>query len=674
MFRPFLLAVFLWIISLWLFASSSSLAAQSPFGLLDDLYDFGDFGIAVQAPRDHVTLTSRFNEEYLVVQAAIAPGWHLYSVTQPDGGTIRATFTFESPELQLLEIRPTTEPRVNSEVPFFDVDLEEHDDSVTWILTFQETLPSGTTIRGRFSGQVCDDIDGMCIPVTVQFAAVFDPDLDVASLKEQAASVDDRFVLRVFDVPTAGIIDASPTLPSQTTFTLQGITFTPLEAVHVPNIWIALIFAFLGGIILNIMPCVLPIIGLKIYSFFEQAGKSRARAFMLNVYFSMGLLTVFLILAFLSLGLSYLFTFELFGIIMACIVFVMALSLMDVWTLNVPGALGGQTSDKLTRQEGGLGAYFKGIITTLLAIPCGAPLLSPAINWADMQIRDENTLAVFLMYSVIGLGMASPYLLLGAFPEWLRFLPKPGEWMETFKKIMGFCLLLAVVWILYFVPIEKLLPTVTLLFALWFVCWLYGHQQLTGRIKKRSYAISAVVLGLALLFSFQIPGVPNQYTLESAMQARINRLQEERLSAVISNLVREPTSLANEAGIGDSAEHWGEEHWREEHWRPYSAAAFETALASGKMVIVDFTADWCVNCHILKATVLVTEPITAVLEERGIVSFTADCTRPGEAMELLTRLGPFQVPTLAIFDPANPTRPTVLRGWYTQSQLLELLW
>lgn len=235
--------------------------------------------------------------------------------------------------------------------------------------------------------------------------------------------------------------------------------------------------------------------------------------------------------------------------------------------------------------------------------------------------------------------------------------------METFKKIMGFCLLLAVIWILYFVQMEKLLPTVTLLFALWFVCWLYGHQQLTGRIKKRSYGISAVVLGLAILFSYQIPGIQNPYTLESAMQARIDRHQEGRLSPIIRNLVNEPTLSVNEAGVVDS----------EEHWRPYSTAAFESALMSGKTVIIDFTADWCVNCHILKATVLVTEPIIAVLEEKGIVSFTADCTREGEATELLRRLGPEQVPVLAIFDPANPTRPTVLRGWYTQSQLLELL-
>jgi len=416
----------------------------------------------------------------------------------------------------------------------------------------------------------------------------------------------------------------------------DAANLTPIETINVSNFWWALLFAFGGGIILNIMPCVLPVIGLKILSFFEQAGKSRSRAFILNAWYSLGILSVFIFLAFLSLGLSILFTFDLFGIIMACIVFVMALSLMDIWTLNAPGALGGKTSEKLTKQEGAAGAFFKGIITTLLAIPCGAPLLSPAINWADMQIRAGNTPEVFLMYSVIGLGMASPYLLLGAFPEWLRFLPKPGAWMETFTKTMGFCLLLAVVWILYFVPVEKVLPTIALLFALWFVCWLFGEQQLAGRIKKRSYIISPIVLGLVILFSYQIPGINNPYTLESAMRTRI----------------------------------YGHEG---KHWQPYSDAALASALLSGKTVIVDFTADWCVNCKVLEAWVLQSETILTLLDEKGIVSLTADCTRDGEAKDLLLELGPFQVPALAIFDPANPGEPTMIRGGYTQRSLAEAL-
>ena len=591
--------------------TSATPASATP---LDDLYDF-DFILPVQAPRGHVSLTGEFSGRHLVLHADILSGWYLYSATQPSG-TLPSEFKFESPELKLLEIRPTTVPRLNRS-PYFDVELEEHENSVTWIFTFENELPADAALKGTLDGQVCQD-DGLCIPISLPFEAQYNDHLDVDALFKQAEGVADRFVFR------AGEVAEKPE------------TLTPQETVNVTSLWWALLFAFGGGIILNIMPCVLPVIGLKILSFFEQAGKDRARAFILNAWYSLGILSVFLFLAFLSLGLSILFTFDLFGILMACIVFVMALSLMDVWTLNAPGALGGKTSEKLTKQEGAVGAFFKGIITTLLAIPCGAPLLSPAVNWADMQIRAGNTPEVFLMYSVIGLGMASPYLLLGAFPEWLRFLPKPGAWMETFTKTMGFCLLLAVVWILYFVPVEKVLPTVALLFALWFVCWLFGEQQRAARMKKRSYIISPMVLGLVILFSYQIPGVSNPYTLESAMRTRI----------------------------------YGHEG---EHWKPYSAAALESALASGKIVIVEFTADWCVNCKVLEAWVLQSETILTLLDEKGIVSLQADCTREGEAKDLLLELGSFQVPTLAIFDPADPGNPTVIRGFYTPNSLAELL-
>jgi thiol:disulfide interchange protein len=208
--------------------------------------------------------------------------------------------------------------------------------------------------------------------------------------------------------------------------------------------------------------------------------------------------------------------------------------------------------------------------------------------------------------------------------------------METFKKTMGFCLLLAVVWILYFVPVEKVLPTVALLFALWFVCWLFGRQQFTGQTSKRNYVIAPVVLGLVVAYSFQIPGVPNPYTLESAMRVRIYGHQGE-------------------------------------HWQPYSRSALDSALSSGKRVIVDFTADWCVNCKVLAATVLQSEETLALLEEKRIVSLEANCTRHGEATELLRQLGSEAVPVLAIFDPAHPTQPTVVRGIYTQKTLTELL-
>ncbi|MDR0328002.1 MAG: hypothetical protein LBI05_06885, partial [Planctomycetaceae bacterium] len=282
MSRTFSLIIFLWVLS-------PLLTAQQLGGLYN--LDF-NFGSVKQAPKNHVSLSCRFNEKYLVVHADITPNWHLYSITQPEGGALRTTFEFDSPEWTPLEIRPTTAPHVDSD-NIFDVDIEEHENSVTWIFTFQEKLPAGKKIKGQLNGQVClSGEGGMCILVEVPFEANFDSSLDVALLLQQAESIDDRFVLN------------SPPLEGGGSGLEDNETkkYDVQETVRVRNFWYALGFAFLGGVVLNFMPCVLPVIGLKILSFFEQAGKSRSRALMLNICYSLGLLTVFLVLAFMSLG------------------------------------------------------------------------------------------------------------------------------------------------------------------------------------------------------------------------------------------------------------------------------------------------------------------------------------------------------------------------------------
>ncbi|MBQ3388162.1 MAG: thioredoxin family protein [Thermoguttaceae bacterium] len=423
-------------------------------------------------------------------------------------------------------------------------------------------------------------------------------------------------------------------------------------------IWRNLLYAFFGGMILNIMPCVLPVIGLKIVSFFEQAGKNRARAFYLNLCYTAGILTVFTVLAVLSVGLSYLFTYGAFQIVMGCIVFAMALNLMGVWEITLPGFLGGKRSNALMGKEGGIGGWFKGVITTLLAIPCGAPLLSPALVWTDSLMKSGETVSVLFIYWVIGLGMAAPFLVIGAFPELLRFLPKPGKWMETFRGVMGFVLLLAVIWIFYSMPLALILPTAALLAAIWFACWLLGRNQFDpGRKPLRLWLIAAAVFAAVVLFSFELPPLRSDGsyplpTLQSAFQEKLTR--------------------------------WGVRAAREgelvqKDWRLFGQGDFEEELARGKTVAVDFTADWCMNCKVLEAAVLRDAEIAQLFREKGIVTMTGDWTQRDESEEsrevgaLLRRYGGEQVPVLMIFTPAAPEEPIILRGLFTKETLKEKL-
>lgn len=652
------------------------------FGNLQNLY--GDFRSPPQQVQETSIEFSAFLAQpapkspphvgvYLIVQARLGVGWHLYSITQPDGGPLRGMFSLARSE----EYEPLGPFQTASEVEVEYSDLydglaiESHVNSATWIcplkLNGTPTLEK-LQVSGKFDGQICQDADrgGVCVQVNGErFTAEYNPNFDVAPLLQKAAEVADFLQKGEKKGDEGGEQEGKRTLTSPTRLTsangreglrggegatgkeqlvgLECLEYKPQETVQVNQLSTALLYAFLGGLILNIMPCVLPVIGLKILSFFEQAGKSRVRAFVLNLWYSLGLLSVFVVLAFLSVGLSRMFTYDLFNIIMVCIVFTMSLSLMDVWELRVPSFLGSGQSVALMQQEGAVGAFFKGIITTLLAIPCGAPLLSPALSWADEQIRAGSSTNVLIAYVCIGLGMSSPYLLIGAFPELLRFLPKPGMWMLTFKKIMGFFLLVAVVWILYFISFDCIVPVIALLFALWFACWLIGRLTLTASQTERgiSWFFGLFVVILVLLFSFNIPNIPNPYTLQNAMLTRLN----------------------DWAGINE-----------EKFWQPFSENKLKHFLAQNRPVLVDFTADWCMSCKYFEATVLQTEEIKKLLEEKGVESFKADCTKQDmEGTVFLSKLGSGSVPVLALFQPDRPTEPLVIRGGFTRKTVVDLL-
>ena len=604
--------------------------SSGQIGSLDDLYgDIGGGSIFGSEPsldfRAELAKAPENNPDnsdaYLVVYATIEPGWHLYTITQPPGGPLTGEFELEKSE-SLEQIGPfLTASEFHSEPSevFTGIVEEYHETSATWIAPLK-LKPNcdldSATISGVFNGQICEIIVGSCVQISDKnFTAYFNPQLDVAPLLEAAE-------------------------PNRSKTSQSGVAeYKAIETDQVDSFGMALVFAFFGGMILNVMPCVLPVIGLKILSFFDQAGQNRTKAFVLNLWYSLGLLSVFIVLAFFAVGLSKLFTFDLFNLIMICVVFAMALSLMDVWELRLPGFLGSGKSVELMEKEGAIGAFFKGIITTLLAIPCGAPLLSPALNWADTQIRADSTGTVFIVYSVIGIGMASPYLAIGAFPELLRFMPKPGMWMVTFKHVMGFMLLIAVVWILYFIPVELVVSTVALLFALWFACWLIGRLQLTATSSEmaRAWFFGILVLILVILGSFNFKGNPNRYTIQNMMMAKLGM------------------------NIG-------------KHWQPFTEQRLNQSLAQGQPVLVDFTADWCTSCKLFALAVLHTDEITALIDEKNVVSLEADCTKTDmEGRVFLRKYGSESVPALALFLPDNPTQPIIIRGGAYKKTVADLI-
>ncbi len=286
---------------------------------------------------------------------------------------------------------------------------------------------------------------------------------------------------------------------SRGSFSLDQIEVTA-AASGSGSVWAILPLAFVAGFLLNLMPCVLPVVGLKLLAFMQQSNDSRRRVLLLNIAYSAGLMSVMLVLAtfavFAGLGWGEQFSSTAFSVTLAAVVFAFGLSFLGVWEIPVPGFIG--TARASASSEGCGGAFSMGVLSTLLATPCSGPFLGSALAWAIVQ-------PAYLTYAVFGavaLGMASPYLLVGLFPRLVRLLPRPGNWMVTFKQVMGFVLLATVVYLLSFISAPTVVPTVLMLLGVGFGCWWAGQGQLLesrGR-RLRAWAVAtASVVAMAWL-------------------------------------------------------------------------------------------------------------------------------------------------------------------------------
>ena len=398
-----------------------------------------------------------------------------------------------------------------------------------------------------------------------------------------------------------------------------------------PGLWLALFYGFLGGIILNLMPCVLPVISLKIFGFIHQAGNSRLQILVHGFAFAAGIFTWFLGLAVVivylkSAGTQVTWAFQFqnpwFNVVIGTLVFVFALNLAGVFEVSLPGRAA--TTLEKTGDTAGLGgSFFQGVFATLLATPCTAPFLGSALGFAFSQ----SSLVIFAMFASIAFGMALPYLLLTAQPGWMRFLPRPGAWMERLKQFMAFPLFATLVWILLILGgqrgVDGIIWFCAFLLCAAMACWLYGafHQN-----------------SLATL-----------------------------LAVVI---------FCSGAGffLGEKFAHSGQINSEGISWVPFSKDRLKTELAAGKTVFVDFTADWCITCKFNEKTAIDTAAVRALLREKNIVPMKADWTNANpEITEALKKFGRVGVPFYVIYANGDASSPVVLPELLTEAILVDAL-
>lgn len=403
-----------------------------------------------------------------------------------------------------------------------------------------------------------------------------------------------------------------------------------------------LLLALLGGLVLNLMPCVFPVLGIKIMGFVQQSGSDRAKIVQHGLVFALGVLLSFwalagLLLALRAGGAQLGWGFQLqspgfvFGMAAFLLVFALNLSGLFEVGLSATGAGAG-----LQSQEGFAGSFFTGMLATLVATPCSAPFLAPALG-AALALSAVESLLVF---TAIAVGLAAPYLLLSAFPQAVRLLPKPGAWMETFKQAMAFPLYATVGWLLWVLAgqtagDDDALLRITFGFVLVaMAAWAYGRfGQAYGQPARRllGRVAAALLIGGGLWL-----GWPREAAAAPA---------------------------AGATGAAAYAVVW-------EKWSPQAVAA---AQAAGKFAYVDFTARWCATCQTNKAAVFNSREVLAEFGRRGVVLFKADWTNKDPLItQELAKWNRSAVPFNLIYAPGRAD-PVVLPELLTGGLVLEKL-
>jgi suppressor for copper-sensitivity B len=603
--------------------------------------------------------------------------WHIYALAAKDPKEVSkpTLIVFEPAKgLTFGTPKPSAQPTKKPSATQLGAIEQYYEQPVSWeipVSVAADVPPGNYTIRGFVGYQTC--MDNQCdSPRGARFTAKLTVGNNSEAKPEALTFEDGKYgeAAAQAEKQTSATSIAAPK-PSDQSGTSAGFDEAALDRnVQSDTSFGAIVFgAFFGGMLLNLMPCVFPVIGLKILSFVEQSHHSRAKLISLNTWYSVGVLLVFLGLATVAIGLRTWIGVDFkygsqnalpgFAIGMAALMFVMALSLLGIWEIPIPGFLGSGKAAEITSHEGAVGALAKGAITTLLGASCSGPLVAVPLGFA--LDRTTPAWAVYGTFFVIGLGMAAPYMVLGLNPGLLRFLPRPGAWMDTFKHICGFVLLGTMVWVLTWLKPYYVAPTVAFLVALWAACWWIGRVPLTVSTSKRlqawgwSTAVAAVV-GL-VSFDWLAPSLEERFieTVHSEI-GKQNRQAAKLTTAQVatgSNPAIENTKLP---------------------WQPFSLDLLKQLTNEKKTVMVDFTADWCANCKVLEAAVLNTAAVKEVVSKNNVVPLVADYTEsPPELTNMLTLLKAGAVPVLAIFPAGDPNHPIVFRGGYTQQVLIDAL-
>ncbi|ALO45910.1 protein-disulfide reductase DsbD family protein [Pseudohongiella spirulinae] len=419
----------------------------------------------------------------------------------------------------------------------------------------------------------------------------------------------------------------------------QSSSNTGSGASDAPGLLMIMVFALAGGLILNLMPCVFPVLSLKVLNLTSKSGSSVAQYRIHGIAYTLGIVLSFMLLASILLALraggeAVGWAFQLqspwFVAALVFLFFVIGLSLSGIYEFGT-SFMG--VGSNLTTGNGYRASFFTGVLATVVASPCTAPFMGAALGFALSQ----SWAVAMIVFAFLGLGMALPFLILSFSPALMRHMPKPGPWMETFKEFMAFPMYAAALWLL----------------------WVLGTQVgVNGMVAVASGAL-AMALALWLLQKSNGRSVALQWA---------GRLTSLALIIAALSVLRTPLLLPSGGGVDMTGEAYSAE------FEPFSSARVEELRANGQPVLVNMTAAWCITCLANEQTTLSTRRVQQAMVDYGITYMKGDWTNQDpEITRVLDAFNRPSVPLYILYPGNTSDEPIILPQLLTPGIVIDAL-
>lgn len=404
--------------------------------------------------------------------------------------------------------------------------------------------------------------------------------------------------------------------------------------------------AFLGGVVLNLMPCVFPVLSIKALSLLQHPDRSRSQRIAHGSAYTLGVVLSFVALAGLLLALQatgreigwgFQFQQPAFVLLLGGLLFAVGLNLLGVFEVGQGLAgIGGQLAEK----EGLAGSFFTGVLATVVATPCTAPFMASAVGYALTQ----PPAVVLTVFTSLGLGLAAPYLLLSTWPALQRRLPRPGPWMLRFKQALAFPMFASVVWLVWVLAQQTgpdgVAVALGALLAIGMAGWVLGTAQFSGGSGDGNWP--RIGRGLAALIVLATAGIGAWSLPEGGSGGA--------------------SSVSSDQGHGANGA----------TWEPFSQARLDALRAEGKPVFVNFTAAWCITCLVNERTALGQDRVLSTFKAQGITYLKGDWTHQNpEITRVLSHHGRSGVPLYLFFGAGQDTPATVLPQVLTPDAVIQ---